>query len=51
MEGNTLALLLLGVIGLVLMFAQLKLFSIDSSLRRIAELLEREAGRRTAGTP
>lgn len=51
MEGNTLVLLLFGVIGLVLMFAQLKLFSIDSSLRRIVELLEREASRRTAGTP
>lgn len=43
MEGNTLAFLLFGFIGLVLMFAQLKLFSIDSSLKRIVELLERDA--------
>lgn len=39
-EGNGLALFLVGIIGLVLMFAQLKLFSIDASLKRIVELLE-----------
>jgi hypothetical protein len=43
MEGNALALLLSSVIGLVLMFAQLKLFSIDTKLRRIVELMEHQA--------
>jgi hypothetical protein len=51
MEGNTLALLLSSVIGLVLMFAQLKLFSIDSSLRRIVELLERQERQQSDGNP
>jgi hypothetical protein len=50
-EDNALALLLFGFIGLVLMFAQLKLFSIDSSLKRIVELLEREARQRTGNNP
>jgi hypothetical protein len=40
---NGMVLVLFGVIGLVLMFAQLKLFSIDASLKRMVELLERES--------
>ena len=44
---NGLVLFLIGVIGLVLMFAQLKLFSIDASLKRMVELLERESQRRS----
>ena len=40
---NGLVLLLAGVIGLILMFAQLRLFSIDASLKRIVELMERES--------
>ncbi|MEP7009364.1 MAG: hypothetical protein ABJC13_03495 [Acidobacteriota bacterium] len=52
MEANGLVSLLIAVIGLVLMFAQLKLFSIDSSLKRIVDLLERgakEEGRGPSG--
>jgi hypothetical protein len=44
---NGLVLLLFGVIGLVLMFAQLKLFSIDASLKRLVELMERESQRKS----
>lgn len=51
MEANGLVLLLFAIIGLVLMFAQLKLFSIDESLKRIVELLEREARERPTGNP
>ena len=40
---NGLVLILIGIIGLVLMFAQLKLFSIDASLKRIIELMEQES--------
>jgi hypothetical protein len=50
-EANGLALLLIAAVGLVLMFAQLKLFSIDTSLKRIIELLEREARGRSGGNP
>ncbi len=44
---NGLVLLLIGAVGLVLMFAQLKLFSIDASLKRMVELMERQSGRQS----
>lgn len=52
METNTwiiLAYLFVGFIGLVLLFAQLKMFSIDLNLKKILEILEKmEAdGKRT----
>lgn len=40
----TIVYLLVGVISLVLLFAQLKLFSIDSTLKRILENLEKKKG-------
>ena len=49
MEANGLVLFLFAVIGLVLMFAQLKLFSIDTRLKRVVELLEDEARAQRGG--
>jgi hypothetical protein len=51
MGANGLVLFLFAIIGLVLMFAQLKLFSIDASLKRIVELLENEARVRRGENP
>jgi hypothetical protein len=39
---NTLALLLVGFISLVMLFAQLKLFSIDTSLKEILSELRKQ---------
>lgn len=44
---NGLVLFLFGVVGLVLMFAQLKLFSIDASMKKIIEIMERESQHRS----
>lgn len=40
---NTIVYLLIGVIGLVMLFAQLKLFTIDSTLRQILRVLQERA--------
>lgn len=42
MGNSDLVLILAGFISLVLLFAQLKMFSIDSNLRRIREIMEQE---------
>ena len=43
MQGNgEIVLILAGVVGLILLFAQAKLFSIDSNVRKIRELLEKK---------
>jgi ribosomal protein L40E len=42
-EWNGVVLFLMALIGLVMLFAQLKLFSIDSTLKRILSELERQS--------
>ena len=39
-DSGTIVLVLAGVVGLILLFAQAKLFSIDAHLKKIRELLE-----------
>ena len=39
MQLNTMALMLIGLIGLILLFAQLKMFQIAEDVRRIREKL------------
>jgi hypothetical protein len=39
---NAVVLLLLGLIGLIMLFAQLKLFSIDSTLREIRDIMKKK---------
>ena len=34
--------LLVGIVGLILLFAQVRLFSIDSQLKKIREILEKK---------
>ncbi|MCP4545797.1 MAG: hypothetical protein GY835_04945 [bacterium] len=42
MQFNTMVLLLIGFIGLILLFAQLKMFQIAADVRKILERLERK---------
>ena len=41
-DSQVLVQLLVGIVGLILLFAQVRLFSIDSQLKKIREILEKK---------